>query len=59
MDQEAFREYLLKNNSEEEQISTFFARLQELQEFLKKEGSDIDSIPEGKISEYTESFKKI
>lgn len=56
MNQEAFREYLLKNNSEEEQISTFIARLLELQEFLKKEGSDIDSIYKGKIIEYTESL---
>lgn len=56
MNQEAFRECLLKNNSKEEQVSTFIARLLELQEFLKKEGSDIDTIPQGKIIEYTESL---
>ncbi len=58
MNEEAFRENLLKNNVKEEQISTFIAKLIELQEFLKKEGIEIDSIPEGKILEYTEILVK-
>ena len=51
---EAFREYLLKNNITKEQTTIFIAKLQELQEFLKKEDIKINAIPDGKILEYTE-----
>lgn len=54
MNEESFREYLSKNNIEEEQISVYIKRLNDFQEFLNREEININSIPEGKIVEYTE-----
>jgi hypothetical protein len=54
LNQEAFIDYLLKNNVTKEQALIFLAKLQELQEFLKEEDIEINAIPEGKILEYTE-----
>ncbi len=56
MNEESFREYLSKNNIEEEQISVYIKRLNDFQEFLNREEININSIPEGKIVEYTEYF---
>ncbi len=54
MNEEGFREYLLENKVEDEVLQGYFVLLREFQEFLSKEEISIDSIPEGKINEYTE-----
>ena len=54
MDEEAFEKFMLKNNTEQKQVKEFITRLQEFLEFLKKDELSMDSIPEGKIVEYTE-----
>ncbi|MHA2308545.1 MAG: hypothetical protein ACXABJ_04655 [Candidatus Heimdallarchaeaceae archaeon] len=54
MNEEGFRDYLVENKIDEKRVEEYFALLKELQEFLSKESINIDSIPEGKIIEYTE-----
>ena len=54
MNQEAFRNHLLKNNVKEEQAELFIDKLLKLEEFLQNEGEIIDSISEGKMMKYTE-----
>ena len=54
MDEEAFEKFMQKNNTEQKQVKEFITRLQEFLEFLKKDELSMDSIPEGKIVEYTE-----
>ncbi len=54
MKEKAFQEYLLKNNVSQEQIATFISRLNEFNTFLRKENSDINSIPGGVIIKYSE-----
>ena len=50
----AFREYLTEKNVDEEQAKIFVRRLQELKKFLKS--NKIDTLPPGKILEYTQSL---
>jgi len=54
LNQEAFRNHLLKNNVKEEQAELFIDKLLKLEEFLQNEGEIIDSISEGKMMKYTE-----
>lgn len=54
MNEKAFLEYLLENNVNKEQAEILISRLNEYNEFLKKESYDIDSIPNGGILNYTE-----
>ncbi|NPD88035.1 MAG: hypothetical protein HGN29_04895 [Asgard group archaeon] len=54
MNEEGFRKYLLENKVEDEILQGYFVLLREFQEFLSKEGISVDSLPEGKINEYTE-----
>lgn len=54
MNEEGFRDYLLENKIDEKEVQEYFVLLKEFQEFLNKESISIDSIPEGKIIEYTE-----
>ena len=58
MNEEKFLEYLLKNNVEEKQATEFITRLNEYKEYILKEKYNINSIPEGKIIEYTEYLVK-
>jgi hypothetical protein len=49
-----FIKYLSKNNIDEKQADLFISRLNAFSKFLKKSNSNIDSIPPGKIIEYSE-----
>ncbi len=56
MDEAAFHLYMLDKNIDEKQARAFIERLHELQDFLKADKIDLDSIPVGKILEYTEAL---
>lgn len=56
MKEEDFRNYLVKNKVGEEGIQEYIVLLKLFQEFLNKEKINIDTIPEGKINEYTENL---
>ncbi len=54
MNQQDFREYLLKNDVKKEQVELFIDKLINFEEFLHNEGENIDTFPEGKLTQYTE-----
>ena len=54
MNEEGFKKYLLENKVEEEGIEVFLVLLKEFEKFLDKKKININTIPEGKINEYTE-----
>ena len=54
MKEEDFKEYLFNNKIEEERVQGYLDLLKEFQEFLSQDKLNLDSIPEGKINEYTE-----
>ncbi|TET61382.1 MAG: hypothetical protein E3J52_01640 [Promethearchaeota archaeon] len=54
MKEKAFLKYLLDNKVSQEQADIFVSRLDDFNKFLKTEKLDVDSIPNGKILEYTE-----
>ena len=54
MKEKEFIEYLSKNNVSHEQTTIYVSRLSEFNSFLKDDNSDIDKIPNGKITKFTE-----
>ena len=54
MKENEFLKYLSEKNISQEQGTTFILRLNEFTEFLKKKNSNLDSIPKGGITNYTE-----
>jgi len=58
LNEEKFLEYLFKNDVEEKQATEFITRLNDYKEYITKEKYNINSIPEGKIIEYTEYLVK-
>ncbi len=51
---EPFIKYLKQQNVQDEQIQRFLELLEEFKEVLEKESINLESIPKGKILEYTE-----
>lgn len=45
---------MLKNNISQDQATIFISQLNDFNKFLNKENNDLDSIPNGKILDYTE-----
>jgi hypothetical protein len=56
MDEAAFQTYLLKKKVDKKQATAFIERLDALQDYLKADKIDLDSIPAGKILKYTEAL---
>ncbi|MFX0000455.1 MAG: hypothetical protein ACFE9Q_08165 [Candidatus Hodarchaeota archaeon] len=54
MNEKAFLEYLLEKNVDKEQAEILISRLNEYNNYLKKENNDVNSIPKGGIISYTE-----
>ena len=54
MIEKSFLKYLLKNKVPQEQADKYLSRLNEFNNFLGKDNKNIDSIPDGKIIDYTE-----
>ncbi len=54
MKEKKFLKYLLKNNISQDQATIFISQLNDFNKFLNKENNDLDSIPNGKILDYTE-----
>jgi len=54
LNQQDFREYLLKNDVKKEQVELFIDKLINFEEFLHNEGENINTFPEGKLTQYTE-----
>ena len=56
---ESFKEHLKQENLQDEQIQIFIKTLKEFENHFKKENIKIDSVPKGKILEYTEHLVQI
>ncbi|MFX0078609.1 MAG: hypothetical protein ACFE8O_05160 [Candidatus Hermodarchaeota archaeon] len=56
MDRKAYQDYLQENGVDKELAGNYVKRLEEFQNFLESDKSNIDALPPGKILKYTESL---
>ncbi|MFX1327639.1 MAG: hypothetical protein ACFE91_05775 [Promethearchaeota archaeon] len=54
MKENKFLEFLLNNSISQDQATIFISRLNDFNKYLNEENNDLDSIPNGKILDYTE-----